>query len=254
MSRSAFRDHFSAVAGNYRSYRPRYPASLFDYLASLTSARRLAWDCATGNGQAARSLVSRFALVFATDASAEQLARAIAHPRILYRLAPAESVPLVDASIDLVTVGQAFHWFDRERFFAEVRRVLRHGGVCALWSYGLARIAPAIDSLLDRLYADVLGAWWPPQRRLVDSGTSGLEVPFPFDPVDAPAFRMTERWTRDEFLGYLATWSAVVRFRAGTGTDPLEAFAAELAQPWPDPGQRRVVTWPLSLGVAVRGD
>lgn len=252
MSRSAFKDHFSAVAGNYRSYRPRYPASLFDYLASLTPAQRFAWDCATGNGQAARSLVSRFALVCATDASAEQLARAIAHPRILYRLAPAESVPLADASVDLVTVGQAFHWFDRERFFAEVRRVLRHGGVCAIWSYGLARIAPAIDPLLDHLHADVLGAWWPPQRRLVDAGAAAFDVPF--DTVDAPPFRMTERWTRDELLGYLATWSAVSRYRAGTGTDPLEAFAADLAQTWPEPGERRLVAWPLHLGVAVRRD
>lgn len=247
-----FKDHFSGLAAGYRCYRPRYPASLFDYLATLTPRRGLVWDCATGSGQAARALASRFELVCATDASASQLARAIAHPRIVYRLAPADSVPLADESVDLVTVGQALHWFDVARFFDEVRRVLRQGGIIGVWSYGVVRVAPEIDALVDHLYRFVLGNWWPPERRLIDAGREGLDVPF--REVDVPPFRMIERWTRDEFVGYLRTWSAVARYRAATGQDPLAPVASELARTWPDGLERRAVTWPFHLRVAARGE
>lgn len=247
---SSFSDHFSRVAPGYRKYRPRYPTGLFDYLAASTSRHRLAWDCATGSGQVARLLASRFELVCATDASSDQLANAVWHPRILYRRAPATSTPLADASVDLVTVGQALHWFDTTKFFAEVRRVLRRGGIVAVWSYGVVRVGPAIDALLDHVYRDVLGTWWPPERRLIDAGQDGLRVPFAELP--APEFRMTECWTRDEFVGYLGTWSAVTRYREANGEDPLDDFVSDLALLWPGGGARRTVTWPLYLRVAAR--
>lgn len=70
---SGFPDHFSAVAADYASHRPSYPAALFDWLAEQAPARRLAWDCATGSGQAARDLAGRLDRVNATDAAAAQI-------------------------------------------------------------------------------------------------------------------------------------------------------------------------------------
>lgn len=248
--RPGFEDHFSPIAPAYREFRPRYPVRLFDYLAARVARHCLAWDCATGSGQAARLLAPRFALVQATDASANQLASAVWHPRIVYRRARAEASGLADASVDVVTVGQALHWFDISGFFSEVRRVLRRGGLIAVWSYGVVRVTPGVDVLVDSLYRNVLGEWWPPRRRLVDAGRDGLSVPF--DELVVPEFRMAEYWTRDEFVGYLGTWSAGARCREATGTDPLRDFARDLVSLWPDAEARRTVTWPLHLRVAMR--
>src|SRR5262245_26273424 len=138
----SFKDHFSTQAGEYMLYRPRYPRALFEFLASIAPARDRAWDCGTGNGQAATALAEFFAEVVATDPSASQLVHARRHPKVRYLEAAAEQCPLADESVDLVTVAQAVHWFDLTKFYAEVRRVGRAGGVLAVWSYGLAKISP----------------------------------------------------------------------------------------------------------------
>jgi len=242
-----FQDHFSAGADTYRRSRPGYPSALFDWLAGLVPARRLAWDCATGSGQAARPLAARFRSVVATDASLAQLDQAIWHPRVAYRLATAESAPLPDASADLVTVAQAVHWLDAERFFAQARRVLKPRGVVALWGYGLLRTGTEeLDGLIDRLYTDTLGPYWPPERRLVDRGLVDIELPF--ESIAPPPFAMAMDWSRGQLVGYLSTWSSVTRYRAERGTDPLHGFAAALSRRWPD-AERRLVRWPLHLRV-----
>src|SRR4051794_21677502 len=147
----SFKDHFSGHAAVYASFRPGYPAALFDFATSLAPGRSLAWDCATGNGQATAGLAERFARVIATDASAAQLAQATPHPRIEYRQAPAEQSGLADRSVDLVTVATALHWFDFDRFYAEAERVLIPGGALVAWAYNLPRVSPELDVLMDRL-------------------------------------------------------------------------------------------------------
>lgn len=150
-----FHDHFSEHAEDYARFRPTYPDSLYKFLGETVTARALAWDCATGNGQAAVGLAAHFERVIATDASRPQIAQALAHPRVEYRVAEATQSGLADASVDLVTIAQALHWFDTPTFYAEVRRVLTPAGVCAAWGYGLMRIAPAIDAVVDHYYRDV---------------------------------------------------------------------------------------------------
>lgn len=86
-----FRDHFGSVAADYVKNRPAYPPELFDWLAGQCMSHDLALDCGTGNGQAAVELARYFGRVRATDASAAQIAQAIGHPKIEYRVAPAES-------------------------------------------------------------------------------------------------------------------------------------------------------------------
>src|SRR5690606_9022572 len=182
---------FGAVAADYAAFRPTYPDALFAWLADASPRRALAWDCATGNGQAALALAAHFDAVVATDVSAEQLAHAPPHPRVRYAVAPAEVSPLEDASADLVTVAQAFHWFGRDAFFAEAARVLRPGGLLAVWTYGLFESTPDVDRVVRRYHDEALDGYWSPARRLVDDGYAS--VAFPFEPVGAPPFAMAGR-------------------------------------------------------------
>ena len=136
----SFHDHFSDVAKRYADFRPHYPAALFDYLATLVPRTPLVWDCACGNGQATVDLAERFERVIATDASREQVASARPNPKVEYRVAPAEQSGLPAESVGLITVAQALHWFDLDRFYAEARRVLYSNGVLAAWAYGVNEV------------------------------------------------------------------------------------------------------------------
>ena len=241
-----FADHFSGAAAEYARFRPRYPAALFSYLASLVSRDAVAWDCATGNGQAAVALAARVPRVVATDASAEQIAHAKPHPRVEYRVAAAERSGLGAASVELITVAQALHWFDLPAFYAEAARVLRPGGVLAIWCYGkMVLPSAALQHVLDRFYSETVGPYWPAERRLVEEGYGG--VCFPFIDLAAPPFAMEMHTSMEGLLGYLGTWSATQRCIQATGRDPVRELGREVAEHWGDPEAHRVVRWPLSF-------
>jgi SAM-dependent methyltransferase len=241
----AFRDYFGGAARSYASYRPHYPAALFDWLCSVTVGRERAWDCGTGSGQAAVALADRFAEVVASDPSSAQLANAASAPGLSYVAMTAEQVALRAHCADLVTVAQALHWFDRPRFFAEVDRVLRPGGTLAVWSYGLLAVDPSVDRHVHHLYHDVLGPHWPSERSLVDSGYAGIALPYA--ELASPEIAMEAEWSLAEFGGYLSSWSAVGRYRARVGTDPLPAFLHDVADAWGTTTHR--VRWPLIVRV-----
>ncbi len=240
----AFVDHFASVAADYARFRPGYPLALFDFLADASPDRDLAWDCGTGTGIAAIPLADRFRTVVATDASEAQLAQAPAHPRITWRALREGASGLPDRSASLVTVAQAAHWFDLDAFYREVDRVLKPGGVVALWCYGLLAIDAGIDAILHRFEHGRVGAYWPEERRHVDAEYRTL--PFPYARIDAPAFMMDATLTRSALLGYLGSWSAVSRYRSATGSDPLPELESELARLWPA-SEPRVVRWPLTV-------
>jgi SAM-dependent methyltransferase len=244
---SGFKDHFSAASDLYAAYRPDYPAALFAWLATQCTARAAAWDCATGSGQAARGLAAHFRDVIATDASAEQIRHAAPHPAIDYRVATAEASGLPGHSVDLVSVAQAAHWFDLPRFYAEVGRVLRPGGLLALWGYGRMELPGELDTPFQRFYAETVGPWWPPERKLIDDAYRSLD--FPFAEIAAPAFAIEVEWTLPRLIDYLSTWSAVKRYEAAQGTDPLPALLAELAPRWGEASAARALQWPLFLRV-----
>ncbi len=240
-----FEDHFSRHAQAYAAHRPRYPQALFAHLVSLAPGRERAWDCGTGNGQAAVGLAPHFREVIATDASPEQIASAAPHERVTYAVAPAEKSGIDSASTDLVTVAQAAHWFDLPGFYAEVNRVLKPRGVLALWCYGLFRISPAVDPLLHRYYNDVVGPYWPAQRRFIDEQYQTL--PFPFNTTATPPFSMEVHWDLDEVKAYLRTWSATQRFQAAVGGDALADIESALACAWGEPTDKKRIVWPVYL-------
>lgn len=248
MTNSSFTDHFARVAAHYASHRPSYPPALFSWLAEQAPARRLVWDCATGTGQAALGLAEYFEQVWATDASPSQIEAAAACPNVQYRTAPSDASGLPDHSADLVTVAQALHWFDLERFYAEVRRVLQPDGLLAVWTYGVFQVeggdtAAGIQALLDRFYYETVGDCWPPERRHVENGYADLA--FPFRELAPPVCAMAVDWNLDDLAGYLRSWSAVSRYRERYGSDPVPLLTAQLAPLWGE--TRRRVVWPLSI-------
>jgi SAM-dependent methyltransferase len=242
-----FKDHFSSESPNYARFRPRYGRELFAWLAGLVSDHRLAWDCATGNGQAAVPLSEFFDRVIATDASEEQIRSATPDSRIDYRVAQADKTDLEAASCDLITVAQALHWFDLPTFYTEAKRVLKREGVLAVWSYNLLRIDPDIDTIVNRFYAETVGPFWPPERKIVENGYRDL--PFPFDEMDAPEFAMSAEWSIESLLGYLRTWSASKRYQQELGQDPVTILEEELRDAWPDTQKPLLVRWPLAIRV-----
>jgi SAM-dependent methyltransferase len=245
----SFKDHFSGHAAQYAQFRPHYPASLFQYLAKVAPARDRAWDCATGSGQAAIGLAEYFHEVSATDASEQQISNAESRPNILYRVAPAEASGLADRSVDLVTVAQALHWFDCPAFFAEAIRVLRPGGIIAVWAYTLLKIAPEIDALVDRFYYVTTEPYWPPERKIVEGHYRGIA--FPFHELTPPSFQLEENWRLDQLIGYLRTWSATRRFIKERGFDPVSDLERELLPRWGEREQARIVRWPLHLRIGL---
>jgi SAM-dependent methyltransferase len=244
LNTGAFKDHFSGHAGSYTRYRPAYPEGLFRCLAALTEEHASAWDCATGNGQAALGLTPWYARVEATDASAQQIAEAAPHPNVRYSVASAEASGLPDASADLITVAQALHWFDFERFYAEARRVAKPHAVLAAWSYELCQVTPEVDRVMEHLYASKLESYWPPERRHVENAYR--DIPFPFTEISLPAFRMQAGWTLEHFLGYIRTWSAVRAYIGKNGRDPVEEMEADLTKAWGDATTAREIVWPLN--------
>jgi ubiquinone/menaquinone biosynthesis C-methylase UbiE len=243
---SSFSDHFSSTAASYASFRPKYPAALFAWLSRNAPDRAIAWDCGTGSGQAAVSLAEHFGVVVASDPSTVQLAHAGPHPRVHYAAMLAERSALANGSVGLVTVAQALHWFDRPMFFAEARRVLAPRGIVAAWSYGVVTLRDeALDRIVRRFHGEVVGPFWPPERRLVDA--EYRDVTLPFEPVESPPLVMEATWTLRQFAGYLSTWSAVQRARAATGTDPIPPVVESLRPGWGPEGAARRVGWPLTL-------
>jgi ubiquinone/menaquinone biosynthesis C-methylase UbiE len=245
-----FKDHFSKQAAEYAKFRPRYPGAMFEYLAGLTPAQELAWDCATGNGQAAIGLAAVFKKVIATDASDEQIANAEPHQRVEYRVASAEENGLAPNSADLILVAQALHWLDRSRFYPEVHRVLKHHGVFSASGYKFLRLAPEIDEIVNRrYYEEVVGPYWPPERTLIEQFG---QVPFPFPELPAQHFEMVMEWTLEQLIGYLRSWSATQRFIAQQKRNPLDQILVPLQKAWGNPAHKRAVTWPVTVRSAIK--
>ncbi|MDQ3071959.1 MAG: class I SAM-dependent methyltransferase [Bacteroidota bacterium] len=240
-----FKDHFSTQAEVYRQSRPTYPDALFQFLAKESPDATLAWDCATGNGQAAISLTPHFDHILATDASAQQIANGIPHPKIEYRIAPAEDSGIPANTVSLLTAATAAHWFDHTRFHAEAERVLKPGGLLAVWTYYFARISPAVDSVLDHFSEVLLKDYWPPERKYIDLKYSTL--PFPFTEITTPQFKALAYWDCRQLMAYLSSWSSTQAYIKKHGRDPLSLIKYDLATAWGETPDIREVAWDIHL-------
>lgn len=238
-----FKDHFSQIAASYAAFRPMQPPAVISWAASLPPRHDVAWDCGTGNGQAARGLAEFFSTVIATDASETQIAHATPHSNVQYRVAPAEASGLDAHTVDLVTVAQALHWFDHPKFYDEVRRVSRPGALIIAWTYLPSQMEGKAGAIHDRLMFETLRDYWPPERRHVEAGYRG--IPFPFERLEVPELRLEECWPLIQLTGYMRTWSASARYRKLHGVDPVVEVERELSAVWGNPEDRRAISWPL---------
>ncbi|BAN49017.1 class I SAM-dependent methyltransferase [Metapseudomonas resinovorans] len=238
---------FNRQADAYSANRPTYDPALIAWLGQQAPDLSLAWDCGCGTGQATRDLARHFQRVVGTDVSAEQLSRAEPAANIDYRCEPAERTSLADASVSLTLVAQALHWFDLERFYAEVRRVSLPGGLLAVISYNLPQLTPELDALVSQLYHDILGSYWAEERRHVEQGYRTLA--FPFERIEVPPFTLDAQWDLARLLGYLESWSALATYREAHGANPLDPLRERFRQAWGEPLETRRVSWPLTVNL-----
>ncbi len=242
---ATFKDHFSTQSSDYSKYRPDYPKDLYDFILSEVKERKTAWDCGTGNGQAAVVLSQYFEKVFATDPSAEQIKNAAQTNNIKYHIASAENSTLTDKSIDLITVAQALHWFDFEKFYAEVNRVAKPNAVIAVWSYENCFVSESIDKVFLHFYKEILGNYWAYERKHVENAYH--DIPFPFSEVKEQVFYMKKQWNLHDFMGYLSTWSAVQKYIKTNGKNPLELVAIDFEKAWGNPDIVKEVSFPVTV-------
>lgn len=243
----SFKDNFSKQSQIYLKYRPTYPKTLFEFLSSLTENHELAWDCGTGNGQAAVGLSEFYDKIIATDPSNEQIKHAMVNDRITYLVEKAEQTSLQAHTVDLISVANALHWFDFDSFYNEARRVLKQNGVLAAWAYGVTRISPEIDALINEFHDQTLNDYWLAENRLVENEYSG--IPFPFQAISTPEFYATKTMNRDDLIGYLNTWSATQRYITTNNLNPTLELENRLMEIWKDGTAEKSVRWKLILKV-----
>lgn len=246
LSSKRMKDNFSSQSDEYARYRPGYPAAFFTYLESLLAERDRAWDCGTGNGQVAVELAKSFRKVYATDLSQKQLDHAVPKENIVYSCQTAEETDFPDHFFDLTVVAQAIHWFDFERFYAEVRRTAKADALLVVLGYGLLNINPQVDAVIRRLHDEILVDDWDPERRYIDENYRS--IPFPFEEIQTPVFTNELDWNLEQLLAYIGTWSAVKHHAEKHGSNPLDAIAEELEQAWGG-NELRKVSFPILLRV-----
>lgn len=238
------KDYFSNQSSAYAAFRPTYPEALYDFVFSHLEKRINAWDCATGSGQVAGHLAQHFNAVYATDISQQQIEHAFRARNIFYSVCAAEKTIFDDRTFDLITVAQALHWFDMDAFYEEVSRTGKPGSLLAVWGYSLLNIDPLLDELFLEFYTTKTGPFWDPARKLVENHYR--DIPFPFQSIACPEFRISVKWSLDQFTGYLASWSATQNYIRTHGIDPVVEFRESLLSLW-KPDERKLVTFPVFM-------
>ena len=230
------KDNFSNQASVYAQFRPTYPQTVFDYLNTVVKNKKIAWDCATGNGQMARELVKNFQKVYATDISQKQLDNAFQADNIEYSIAKAEETLFDDNTFDLITVAQAIHWFDFDKFYAEVNRVAKSGAVLFVIGYSMPRFDGMIDEILQDFYWNITGPYWDAERKHLDNKLES--IPFTLQQIECPTFKNEFRWTLEMAEGYFNSWSSVQHYINKNGENPVGELIEKLRKYWK--GQQRV--------------
>ncbi|MEO6289717.1 MAG: class I SAM-dependent methyltransferase [Ginsengibacter sp.] len=240
------KDNFSKQADNYSKFRPGYPQELFDFLISLVPEQKTAWDCGTGNGQVALKLSEYFEVVHASDISANQLANAMNKDNIYYSLASAEETSYAANKFDLVTVGQAIHWFNFDRFYKEANRILKTGGYIPVFGYNILQIDKETDKIITDFYKNVTGPYWDDERKYVDENYA--TITFPFNEIKAPALSGKYHWTLEQVTGYLHTWSGVQHYIKKNNNNPVNPLRDKLSHAWGNTLEKEV-SFPIFMRV-----
>jgi ubiquinone/menaquinone biosynthesis C-methylase UbiE len=239
------KDLFSGQSKQYAMYRPSYPHELFEYILSFVEQRETAWDCATGNGQSAILLSQYFRKVIASDISKKQLSEAPVKDNIEYVVSPAEETPFAENSFDLITVAQAYHWFNQQRFLEEATRVAKNNAIVAIWMYDLIRSEEdTVNRLTDFFYNEVVGAFWDKERKHIEDHYS--QLPFLFESLPSKQFHIRTSFTKESLKGYFSTWSTVQHFISEKGYSPIKEIERKLDEVWQS-GESKPFSFPIYL-------
>ena len=244
-----FEDHFSSNSAIYAKGRPTYPKELFEWLSDNAPDNKLAWDVATGNGQSAIALTDFFDKVIATDASLQQIENAQQHPKIEYKVESAETSSLPDNAVDLVTVAVGVHWFDFEKFYKEVKRVLKPEGIIAVWMYYFPFIDGRTEKIVQQMRLDILKDYWP--ERYIHILTKYEMLPFPFPRLESPKFTFTTKWQMQDLVNFFHSWSGTQKYIEIKNTDPVELVMDDLQEAWGDPQKVKEIKWDLYLKTGI---
>lgn len=237
---------FVAEGERYNEYRPTYPPEIYSFLFSVASGRNLAWDVGCGGGQVAQVLAQSFKQVIATERSEAQLKNAAFAPNIEYRVEVAEKCSLEDHSVDLITVGEAMHWFRLDDFYREAHRVLKKQGILAAWCYWLRPENMLLNNILKKFDTEIVNAFWLPDVDIVRDYYR--EIEFPFEEIQAPELTMRALWSVDQLLGYMDTWSASQQFMRVNNIRPTELVRDEIMAIFPRETLQEF-TWKLGLRI-----
>jgi len=242
------KDYFSGQAKLYATFRPEYPTELYEFIFDNLKHKHGAWDCATGNGQVAQYLSHHFEKVYATDISQQQLKSAHKTANILYSVSPAENTSFQKDQFDLITVGQALHWFNHEKFYAEAKRVGKNNSLLAAWGYNICTVNPEVDALFLDFYHNDLGPYWDSARRHVENEYATLS--FPFEEIACPGFNIRLEWTLDHFIGYLTTWSSTQKYIQIKQTSPVPLLKEKLKSLW-NTDEKKIINFPVFLKLGI---
>jgi ubiquinone/menaquinone biosynthesis C-methylase UbiE len=242
------KDLFSTHAADYAKFRPTYPAQLIEYISSLAERRDVALDCATGNGQAAILLANYFNKVFATDLSVQQISEAERHPRVQYSVSSAESTSFENNTFDAITIAQAYHWVNHQKFAEEATRIGKNHAIVAVIGYNLFRSAnQQVTRIVDDFYFNVTDPYWEPERKYVQNLYKDVLFPFAELPV-TDSFRMETLWTIEQVEGYINTWSAIKKFIRLNNFNPVPELMVNIKSVW---GKEARILFEFPLGLRI---
>jgi hypothetical protein len=241
------KDLFSTQSKAYAQFRPSYPKELFDYILQFVEERKCAWDCATGNGQAAKVLAGYFEKIEASDISESQINNAVRKLNIDYHICPAEQTPFADNSFDLITVAQAYHWINWKKFHDEAIRVGKNNSVIAIWGYNnFSTDDEKLNQLLHHFYYDIIFSYWDAERRHVENNYNSVD--FDFDLLPSKSFGTDLAYTKEHLIGYLQSWSAVQNYIKANNSSPIDLIINDLNSIWKE-GETKKVHFPIFLKI-----
>ncbi len=238
---------FSYDPSHYTNYRPQYPKELFEFLSKKSTSPKMVLDCGSGSGQATEGLSRIFEHVIAVDASNELLSKAKKLSNVTYIQSLCEKLPLASNSIDLICVAQAIHWFQLETFYEEVKRILKPGGIIAVFCYNQATISTKVDEIVANIYEQVKSNEnITIERQYVYDAYETL--PFPFKKILSPSFKMTVRWNYNQWLEYMKTWPSILEYEKKFNINLVENSKLAIRHAWENEDEKEI-TWSIYLKV-----
>ncbi|MDC0535357.1 class I SAM-dependent methyltransferase [Francisellaceae bacterium] len=230
---------FSRQKEDYKKARPAYPNEFFAALSKLCENKNLAWDSATGNGQAAVSLSEHFNQVIATDISQTQINHATYRSNVDYRVEAVEQNSLLPNSVDMINAAQAIHWLNLDDFYNTIYRVAKRGALVAIYGFREVSVSSKIDQLIDIYIQEIVGSDWREGKDYYDSEYQSLS--FPFKEIKLPPFSIKLNWTLDQVLGLLDSYSGPQNYLDRVGQLPSSEIRADMLKLWGDQQKREVV-------------